>query len=105
MLGNYTEAAAAANRVIAGSGKTITPEFKNNLNLSLNLVVTPYCVVKANPCIPEIRGSRSLVTNSGYLYNCVSQKRFGGSEKQISWQFRRDATPRITQNTPTNGMD
>jgi hypothetical protein len=30
MLDNYTEAAAAANRVIAGSGKTITPEFKNN---------------------------------------------------------------------------
>ena len=30
MLGNYTEAAAAANRVIAGSGKTLTPEFKNN---------------------------------------------------------------------------
>jgi hypothetical protein len=30
MLGNYTEAAAAANRVIAGSGKTLTTEFKNN---------------------------------------------------------------------------
>jgi tetratricopeptide (TPR) repeat protein len=29
MLGNYTEAAAAANRVIAGSGKTMTPEFRN----------------------------------------------------------------------------
>jgi hypothetical protein len=30
MMGNYTDAAAAANRVIAGSGKTLTPQFKDN---------------------------------------------------------------------------
>lgn len=42
MLGNYTEAAAAANRVIAGSGKTITPEFKNNWFTYINFGgVTP----------------------------------------------------------------
>jgi tetratricopeptide (TPR) repeat protein len=42
MLGNYTEAAAAANRVIAGSGKTITPEFRNNWFTYINFGgVTP----------------------------------------------------------------
>jgi hypothetical protein len=42
MLGNYTEAAAAANRVIAGSGKTMTPEFKNNWFTYINFGgVTP----------------------------------------------------------------
>jgi starch-binding outer membrane protein, SusD/RagB family len=42
MLGNYTEAAAAANRVIAGSGKSITPEFKNNWFTYINFGgVTP----------------------------------------------------------------
>lgn len=42
MLGNYTEAAAAANRVIAGSGKTLTPEFKNNWFTYINFGgVTP----------------------------------------------------------------
>lgn len=42
MLGNYTEAAAAANRVIAGSGKTLTPEFKNNWFTFINFGgVTP----------------------------------------------------------------
>jgi hypothetical protein len=42
MLGNYTEAAAAANRVIAGSGKTLTTEFKNNWFTYINFGgVTP----------------------------------------------------------------
>ena len=42
MLGNYTEAAAAANRVIAGSGKTMTPEFRNNWFTYINFGgVTP----------------------------------------------------------------
>jgi tetratricopeptide (TPR) repeat protein len=42
MLGNYKEAAAAANRVIAGSGKTLTPEFKNNWFTYINFGgVTP----------------------------------------------------------------
>jgi tetratricopeptide (TPR) repeat protein len=42
MLGNYTEAAAAANRVIAGSGKTLTPEFRNNWFTYINFGgVTP----------------------------------------------------------------
>ena len=42
MLGNYTEAAAAANRVIAGSGKTLTAEFKNNWFTYINFGgVTP----------------------------------------------------------------
>lgn len=42
MLGNYTEAASAANRVIAGSGKTLTTEFKNNWFTYINFGgVTP----------------------------------------------------------------
>jgi hypothetical protein len=42
MLGNYTEAAAAANRVIAGSGKTMSPEFRNNWFTYINFGgVTP----------------------------------------------------------------
>jgi hypothetical protein len=42
MLGNYTEAAAAANRVIVGSGKTLTAEFRNNWFTYINFGgVTP----------------------------------------------------------------
>ena len=42
MMGNYTDAAAAANRVITGSGKTLTTEFKNNWFTYMNFGgVTP----------------------------------------------------------------
>ena len=42
MMGNYTAAADAANRVIAGSGKTLTTEFKNNWFTYINFGgVTP----------------------------------------------------------------
>ena len=42
MQGDFTAAAAAANRVIAGSGKTITPEFRNNWFTYINFGgVTP----------------------------------------------------------------
>jgi hypothetical protein len=41
-LQNYTAAAAAADRVIAGSGKTLTPEYKNNWFTYINFGgVTP----------------------------------------------------------------
>ena len=39
---NYTAAAAAADRVITGSGKTLTPEYKNNWFTYINFGgVTP----------------------------------------------------------------
>lgn len=63
MLGNYTEAAAAANRVIAGSGKTITPEFKNNWYTYINFGgVTP------NEYIFYIKVSNQDGTNSFNTY-------------------------------------
>jgi len=74
MLGNYTEAAAAANRVIAGSGKTITPEFKNNWYTYINFGgVTP------NEYIFYIKVSNQDGTNSFNTYYGAPLGAFPGS--------------------------
>ena len=60
---NYTAAAAAADRVIAGSGKTLTPEYKNNWFTYINFGgVTP------NEYIFYIKVSNQDGTNSLNTY-------------------------------------
>ena len=74
MLGNYTEAAAAANRVIAGSGKTLTAEFRNNWFTYINFGgVTP------NEYVFYIKVNNQDGTNSFNTYYGAPLGAFPGS--------------------------
>jgi len=74
MMGNYTDAAAAANRVITGSGKTLTTEFKNNWFTYMNFGgVTP------NEYVFYIKVSNQDGANSFNTYYGATLTAFPGS--------------------------